>query len=141
MNQKSQLQPLRKKNVGLDAGKGAKLSRLTATAPEPTATPHPVLARVLCGRRGLPDRRIRNHVGRWAAASVEPARRGEYLTNRYGSDAARGRSVAVRRTVAKAARDIVGGAAGWQSLEVDGGGFERFMESEPSVAEPEPIAT
>ena len=68
---------------------------------------------------------------------VEQSRRGEFLSNRYGSDAARPRSVAVRRTVATAARAIIA-AAGWEQLDLDGGGFEAFMDAEPAVADPEP---
>ena len=80
----------------------------------------------------------REELGRWAPSSAgDKAARRAYLSNRYGSDAARTRSVLVRKRVADAARAIIRDL-GWQQLSIEGGGFEAFADGDLDFAEPEP---
>ena len=98
---------------------------------------YPTLARFLSHKLNLTID-DREELGRWAPQSIGDKRaRKQYLANRYGSDAARTRSVQVRKSVAAAARRVIADA-GWQNLSLDGGGFEAFVDGGVDFAEPEP---
>ena len=81
----------------------------------------------------------RQELGRWAQleSNASRAARGEWLCNRYGSDAARPRALEVRKKVGVAARAKIQ-ELGWTNLPVEGGGFELFMAGDVDVVDPEP---
>ena len=98
---------------------------------------YPTLARYMSHKLGLTID-DREELGRWAPQGVgDKKARKQYLTNRYGSDAARTRSVHVRKIVAAAARRVISDV-GWQNLSLEGGGFEAFVDGGVDFAEPEP---
>ena len=98
---------------------------------------YPTLARYLSHKLNLTIE-DREELGRWAPQSIGGKRaRKHYLSNRYGSDAARTRSVQVRGSVAAAARRLIADV-GWQNLSLEGGGFEAFVDGDVDFAEPEP---